>query len=507
MTEILRSASPRSKKHICDTTSLRDHRKSVKGTLISSSPIPRGGIYLGLRYGLGILVSFGNMLVMTRWIGPHAYGLFVTALGLTSFLAALTRVGIDTYLVRAETPPDNRSYNIASTLITGISMVLVAGGVAVTPLLIRWYRSREFVPAYLASLLTIPLAGLAGPATARLERDLNFRAVASIELGGQLLAFLVGAPLAWLRLGVWAPVTGLLVWQVWAAGAAMKSARLWPRPAIDRAQARTMLSFGLGYSASLRVWQLRTLVNPLLVGRFIGAEGVAFVGLAIRIGEGLGFIRAAAGRLAIATLSRVREKSSELNYVLQRGLTLQILALGPLLCAFGLAGPFVIPRVLGSRWMPAMEIYPFIAAGVLVNALYNLQASALFVVGRQWIVLRGYIAQVSLLAIGTLILMPYLGLRGYGWAELVACAAYGVLHKALAGVVRVSYRALAPLTLAFLAPPFALLVKTRWTFLFWLPLAVIGASFIHSCALRQRVGDRWKFTLLQLVQSSRSRIA
>jgi O-antigen/teichoic acid export membrane protein len=392
-------------------------------------------------------------------------------------------------------------------LITGISLLLVAGGIAITPLLILWYRSREFVPAYLASLLTIPLAGLAGPATARLERDLNFRAVASIELGGQLLALFVSATLAWFRLGVWAPVTGLLVWQAWAAGAAMKAAALWPRPAIDRAQAKAMLSFGLGYSASLRVWQLRSLVNPLLVGRSFGAEGVAFVGLAIRIGEGLGFIRAAATRLAIATLSRAREKSDELKPVLQRGLTLQILALGPLLCVFALAAPFIIPRVLGARWMPAMQIYPFIAAGVLVNALYNLQASALFVVGRQWIVLRGYIAQVSLLAIGTLILLPYVGLRGYGWAELFACAAYGILHRAIPGTLRVSYRKLAPLTFAFLAPPFALLVKTNWTFLFWLPLVVIGASFAYSRVFGHGAEGKWEFSLLPLIQSSRSRIA
>ena len=32
----------------------------------------RGGAYLAARYGLGIFVSLGNMLVMTRWLGPHA---------------------------------------------------------------------------------------------------------------------------------------------------------------------------------------------------------------------------------------------------------------------------------------------------------------------------------------------------------------------------------------------------------------------------------------------------
>jgi PST family polysaccharide transporter len=446
----------------------------------------RAGVYLGARYGLGILVSFANMLVMTRWIGPHAYGLFVTAVGLTSFLASLTRGGIDTYLVRAEVPPDRRTYDVAATLIGLLSLVLMLLGGVLTPLLCMWYRGHEFVPAYVATLFTIPLAGLAGAATAKLERALNFRAVASIELGGQLLALLVSVLLAWRGFGLWAPVTGLLAWQAWAAAGAMMMAKLWPRPAFDRVQARSMLSFGIGYSASLRVWQLRTLVNPLVVGRFAGAEGVAYVGLAIRIAEGLGFVRAAAGRLAIATLSRLRHDASKLRVALERALEIQVFALGPLLCLFAAAAPVVVPRVLGSRWMPAMRVYPFVAAGVLVNSLYNLQASALFVVGRQWTVLRGYMLHVCILIVASMALSPYFGLAGYGCAELAACGAYRILHTGLGSVIPVSYNRLAPFVLALLLPPFALLVPNRWTIVFWLPLAALAALALHKHRLQRR---------------------
>lgn|SRR5581483_86075 len=65
-----------------------------------------GGIYLAGRYGLGVLVSVGNMLVMTWWIGPHAYGLFVTGMGFVACLAAMARGGVDTYLIRNEDTPD-----------------------------------------------------------------------------------------------------------------------------------------------------------------------------------------------------------------------------------------------------------------------------------------------------------------------------------------------------------------------------------------------------------------
>lgn len=434
------------------------------------------------------------MFVLTRWIGPHAYGLFVTALGLTAFLATLTRGGIDTYLVRAETPPDNRTYSIAATLIMGLSIVLAGVGVAAVPLLTRWYGDREFLPAYLVTLITIPLAGLAGVPTAKLERDLNFRAVAGIELVGQVLALLVSVAFAWRGFGVWAPVCGLIAWQSWAACGALKAAKLNLHPAFEAMHARRMLSFSIGYTASLRVWQLRTLVNPLLVGRFAGAEAVAYIALAIRISEGLGFVRVAAGRLAIAALSRLRRNEELFRSTLERALQLQLLALGPLLCLFALAAPVAIPRLLGVRWTASLQVFPFIAAGVLVNSMYNLQASALFVLGHQWMVLRAYALHVALLGFATLFLLPRMGFMGYGWAELAACGGYAVLHAGARDFARVSYRKLAWLGIAFLTPPFGLFLRNKWIVILWLPLGVIASvelwnrvqhRHLQSCALRR----------------------
>ena len=447
----------------------------------------RGGLYLGCRYGLGILVSFVNMLVMTRWIGPHAYGIFVTALGLSAFLAAFARGGIDTYLVRSERPPDSHSYDIANTLVVGFSIVLMASGAAAAPLLTKWYGSREFVAPFLVTLLTVPLVGLAGPATAKLERDLNFRAVAGIELGGQILALAVGVGLAWWGCGVWAPVAGLLAWQLWAAAGALRAAHLMPLFCFDAAEAQRMLSFGLGYSASLRIWQMRSLVNPLIVGRFVGAEGVAFVALAIRFAEGLGFVRNAAGRLAIATLSRLQHDRRRFQSALESALKLQVWSLGLMLSAFALIAPVILPRMIGVRWMPSLRIYPFIAAGVLMNSVYNLQASALYVAGQQWLVLRAYGLHVMLLAAGTFLLLPGLGIAGYGWAEIAACGGYALLHAGGRRFAPVSYGHLGWLAFVFLLPPFMLLSPGVWAWALWIPVVVLLVGKAGQIAASDRV--------------------
>jgi O-antigen/teichoic acid export membrane protein len=410
----------------------------------------RGGLYLAGRYGLGMIVSVGNMLVMTWWIGPHAYGLFVTAIGMVTFLAAVARGGVDTYLVRSEVPPDSRMYGTAATLILGASVALGMIAMAATPLLIRWYGNREFVGPYLVLLLTVPITGLTGVPMAKLERALDFRSIAAIELAGQAAGLLVSALLAWSRAGVWAPVMGQIAWQTLTLVSAYLAASLVIGWRLDRRQAREMLSFGMGLTASLRTWQLRTLVNPLLVGRFAGAEAVAFVALALRIAEALGTIRLAAGRMTLAALGRLQGRQEQFRRTLERAVYLQVITLGPLLCGFALLGPLVLPRVAGARWMPSLAIYPFIAAGVLVNSVYNLQASALFVIGKQWIVMQSYTAHVALLALTTLALLPRLGILGYGWAEVMACISYFAIHAGLRRSVGISYRPLAPSLAVFM---------------------------------------------------------
>lgn len=402
--------------------------ESPHSTKLDSLLSGRAGFYLSGRYAVGVLISVCNMFVLTWLIGPHNYGLFVTAIGLTSVLANLVRSGLDTYLVCCEHTPTAGEYDAAWTAIAIFSACALLFGASIVPLLTIWLHSREFVGAYLVTLLTVPLAGLAGPVTAKLERALEFRTVATIELAGQSLALVTGLSLALVGLGLWAPVAGQIVWQVFILIAGLCASGYTPHFRIDRKRLRQMLAFGVGYTASQRTWQLRALVNPLIVGRFVGAEGVAFVGLAIRIAEGLGFVRTASARLAIAGLARVQHNTERLRTALREALRSQVLVLGPLLAIFAMLSPFLVGNLISARWLPALHIYPLVALAVLINSIYNLQAAALFVVGRQWIVLAAYALHVLLLAVSAFLLVPRLGLLGYGFADLVACFAYPVLQ-------------------------------------------------------------------------------
>src|SRR5205814_9680219 len=260
-----------------------------------------------------------------------------------------------------------RIYDIATTLVLFISAALSLLGAISVPLLIRWFRGSEFVEPYLVLLLSIPITSMTGIAMAKLERELNFRWVARIERCGQIAGLVISAILAGAGFGVWAPVAGQFAWQLYVFIATSAATRMVPGMAFDLKEARKMLSFGIGFTSSMRVWQLRTLVNPLLVGRFASADGVAFVALAVRIAEALGTLRLAAGRMAIAALARLQDRRNQFPIAVERASLLQLITQGPLLFAFSLARPLVVRYVIRVRLMAILLLFSFRAVGGLWN--------------------------------------------------------------------------------------------------------------------------------------------
>jgi len=138
-------------------------------------------------------------------------------------------------------------------------------------------------------------------------------------------------------------------------------------------------------------------------------------------------------------------------------------------------------------------ILPFVAAGALINSVFVLEASALFVEGRQWVVTRSYLWHVIILVVGTAILVPSLGIVGYGWAELVACIPYVILHRGLQPGMRISLGATMPWLAAFVAVLLGSLSTSPMRWLLWLPPAFLVWWEMHHWLVqrsRTQVPDR-----------------
>jgi PST family polysaccharide transporter len=389
----------------------------------------RGGTFLVIRQGLGVIIGLGGVLLLTRAIGPEKYGLYAACLNIFGYVQSLSQLGIEIFVVRREGEEDSQVYHQAFTLL----LLLGLGGMLLSllglPLLSQWVRLDGFSSVAGVIFLGLPLVLLSQVPLARLERRLDYKRVAVIELGSQLVYYLVALPLAFQGAGVWAPVAGWCTQQIQTVGLLFVISRYRPRLCWNPDLIKQMLSYSVGYSASSWVWQLRNLVNPLVVGRYAGAEAVGYVALAIRLVEVLSFVKGATWRLSIAALGRLQGDPIRLGKAVSEGMSLQILALGPLLVVASWVSPLILPLLFGDRWLPVIQIYPFIALSYLSNAMFNLHSSVLYVLQKNWEVTAFHLAHIILFAGASLLLVPRLSsIVGYGWGEVVALASYVVIH-------------------------------------------------------------------------------
>jgi O-antigen/teichoic acid export membrane protein len=246
-----------------------------------------------------------------------------------------------------------------------------------------------------------------------------------------LLYYACALPLVFLGFGVWSLVTGWCLQQFYLCIAFHVAARYWPKLAWDTAIARAILNYTIGYATSDWLWQLRSLVNPLIVGHFLPADAVGQVGLAIRMLELLSFTKTVAYRLSVAVLAKVQHEPAKLVEAATDGMRLQTLALGPVLIGFSWFGGILLTLVFGQRWDPVMVVYPYLALSYLTNAQFNIHSSILYVLHRNWEVSWFHIVHIILFAGAAWICIGRFGIVGYGYAEMIALLSYPVVHRSV----------------------------------------------------------------------------
>ena len=91
------------------------------------SQVMRGGVYLALRQGLGMVISLGGVLLLTRTIGPDQYGIYTAVYSLFWYLQTISQLGISVYLVRREGQEEQKFiYDQGFTLLLLMALSAVA---------------------------------------------------------------------------------------------------------------------------------------------------------------------------------------------------------------------------------------------------------------------------------------------------------------------------------------------------------------------------------------------
>lgn len=403
-----------------------------------------GGVYLTLRRGAGMALGVIGALYITNIVGPGNYGLFTSVMGVLGYLQQMGHLGIHIYLIR-ELKEDSPSVAYqAFWLGLGWSLVLALGAA----LLLwgaghYWVRTQGFVPVSLTMVAFLPCTVLTAIVNALLERQLDYKRVATIELLSLSCYYLVGIPLAWKGYGVWALVGGWIAQQVVALLGALWFTGFRPHWVWNRQMVRAIVQYGVSYSISNWLFHLRNLIPAFVVLPLAGREVAGYIGLARRMVELLSFAREATSRLALPALATLREDKSKMLRAINEGMCLHTLGVSVFYVPAALLLPLLVERAFKAEWNPQVIglLFAFIASNYLVQGVFMLHSSALYAYKYNWTVALTNLSYFLLLLVGAALLLPYWGALGYGLALVATLPSFLILHRASVRLIgRPDYR-------------------------------------------------------------------
>lgn len=411
--------------------------------------ILQGGAYLAIRQALGVVLNLGGVIWLTRLIGPEAYGYYAAASGVYLYTQSIAQMGINVYLLRQDGETDPFDFHQALSLLMCLGFLVMAVSLVLLPLVSHWIQLQNFSNLFSAFVVSLPLVLFSLVPQTYLERNLDFRRLAVVEIFGLGLFYVVAIFFALKGFGAWSTAIGWWVQQLFLALILYSLSGYRPKLVWQTSRILAMIQYGFSYSSSIWIWQLRDLVNPLIVGHYLGAQAVGYIALAIRIVMGLSFVKNATWRLSLAALGRIQQNRTRLAQAIVEGMQLQVMSLGPILLVFVLVGELLVSLVFGEQWRTVLVVFPFIAFGQLVNAMFNLHSSTLYVLRQNWQVSLFHLVHILLFVGGAFLLVPRLGLVGYGWAEVIALLSYAVIHYFTRKVALLNYTIAGSWTIAF----------------------------------------------------------
>jgi len=436
----------------------------------------QGGGYLAAREIAGIGLRSLGIIAVTRIIGPSSFGLYAAAAAFATLIGNAAQMGMEVFLIRQPEEPTDELYQQVFTFLLVIS--LLAAGLAIgCSFLVVHFNSALEQPQRLFVILaaSIPINVLWAPAQAKIERSFGYKRMAWLEFGGDAIFYVVATALALAGAGAWSLVAGFVAWQTWLFLGSLHFSHLRLRWNWSYAVNRNLLHHGSTYSSAGILTAATGLINPIVVGAFFGSAGVGYVALSQRLVDTLSFAARATWRLGMVTLTKVSDSADRLTRGIEQAMTLQLLAtIGPILGVCVLAN-WLVPFAFGPTWTPMIPVLAWLGVARIAASPITIEFAVLYVKSRNMIVTiaTGIGGLVTLLF--ALILVPTIGLAGYGIATLLSVSSMVYLHRQ---TLRSSTFSLVPcLRLMLPVLPIALfpLVAMPYAFLLFAPALVAAA--------------------------------
>lgn len=324
-------------------------------------------------FGFSVVLRLATNIVLARLLAPDIFGIMLIVNMLRTGTELLSDIGIGQSVVRAKRPPDHAFLDTAWTLQVARGALLTLVMLALADPLAALYGAK-FEPILLVVSMIFILTGLQSPALFMMQRNIQLRPRAALEVTVTTFQCGFTVMLAWLMPTVWALVWGLLAST--AFGTALSYVvgdRRLPRLAFHRTHVREIVHFGKWIFFATLIYFAASSADRAFFGAVLPMAAVGIYSVARTFSDMVGQLAQRLGALLVfpkVSNLRAQEQGVARRVRQTRRHTLIIVALGMGVAmaasdAFIMlvydpryhAAAFMLPVLLLGAWFAILAVF------------------------------------------------------------------------------------------------------------------------------------------------------
>ena len=329
----------------------------------------RGALVTIGAQGARMVIQFASVVVLSRLLSPHDYGLVAMVLAIIGVGEILRDFGLSSAAVQAQSLSTAQRTTLF-WLNTAIGLALAVIVVAAAPLIAAFYDSPQLVDVARALAPTFLLNGMATQYRASLVRDLRFASLARVDITAAATSLAIAITAALAGLGYWALVAQQLGQALVLFGLLALAARWLPGLPRRSTEVRGLVTFGGNVVASQLIGYVANNIDSVVIGARFGAAPLGIYSRAFQLlMTPLNQVRSPLTSVALPVLSRLSDDAARFSRFVELGQ----LALGYTLVAglgvvIGTAEPLTV-LLLGDQWLEAAPILRLLAIAATFQTL------------------------------------------------------------------------------------------------------------------------------------------
>ncbi len=338
----------------------------------------------------GKAIFIAGNIVLARLLSPRDFGAYALIAFTLQFFASFADVGLGAALIQKKEDATVEEVATIFWIQQVLVLIVILLIFILSPILPMIHMSlsqdnvwvvRTMAFAFVfTSLKTIPLIFM--------ERSLEFRKIAAVELLEQTIFFSSAILFAWSGLQIWSFVYATILKEMTGCATVYVLSAWRPLLSFRFESVRALMRFGLPFQGNNLLNFIKEGVTPLLVGGISGATGVGYVTWARTFAFTPLFVSESFGRVAFPAFSLIRDNRALLTSSVERSIRMMTLVLFPVTFIMAVFAADITRIYFSEKWMPGLGAFYLYCTSPLMIGMMLPMYSAILSLGRSGLLLR-----------------------------------------------------------------------------------------------------------------------